>query len=138
MSGMGSHHSAHAGTHIWITPRQYVEALGPFDLDPCASDPRPWDTAAEHYTDFGLLIPWHGRVWLNPPYGNHVGKWMNRMSGHGNGIALTFARTETEWFFEYVWYHATALFFLRNRITFCCVDGTPAGTTTGYVSLMGA
>ena len=35
--GMGSHHSAAAGTHVWLTPPHVVDALGPFDLDPCAS-----------------------------------------------------------------------------------------------------
>lgn len=49
--GMGSHHSAAAGTHVWLTPPHVVDALGPFDLDPCASTDRPWDTAAKHYTE---------------------------------------------------------------------------------------
>lgn len=47
-----------------------IRALGPFDLDPCSPVGRPWDTAAQHHTihDNGLLKPWSGRVWLNPPY----------------------------------------------------------------------
>lgn len=26
---------------IWLTPPHILDALGPFDLDPCAPDPRP-------------------------------------------------------------------------------------------------
>jgi hypothetical protein len=47
-----------------------INALGDFDLDPCAQVARPWDTAKQHFTieDNGLLKPWDSRVWLNPHY----------------------------------------------------------------------
>lgn len=67
---------------------------------------------------------WHGRVWMNPPYGDEIGEWMTRLADHGNGIALVFARTETAWFFESVWRRAHAVFFFRGRISFYHVDGT--------------
>ena len=41
------HHSAHMASDDWITPREIIAALGPFDLDPCASATQPWPTA-EH------------------------------------------------------------------------------------------
>lgn len=46
--------------------------------------------AARHYTvaDDGLALPWHGRVWCNPPFGREAVKWPRRMRDHGNGIAL--------------------------------------------------
>ena len=74
---IGSHHSARAGTDVWLTPPNILEALGgadSFDLDPCAPLNRPWDMARNHYTidDDGLARPWSGRVWLNPPYANGV------------------------------------------------------------------
>jgi len=28
------------------------------------------------------------RVWVNPPYGPHMVKWMQKMAQHRNGIAL--------------------------------------------------
>lgn len=34
---MGSHQSARAKTTTWLTPPELIQALGPFDLDPCAS-----------------------------------------------------------------------------------------------------
>jgi hypothetical protein len=48
---MGSHQSASAITTTWLTPPSILAALGPFDLDPCAApEPRPWPTAAVHWT----------------------------------------------------------------------------------------
>ncbi len=47
-NGMGSHQSPRMKTDEWLTPPCILEALGPFDLDPCAvAGPfRPWPTAA--------------------------------------------------------------------------------------------
>lgn len=33
----------------WLTPPYILEALGGFDLDPCAPEFRPWDMAKVHY-----------------------------------------------------------------------------------------
>lgn len=117
---MGSHQSAAAIKDEWLTPPEILKAFGPFDLDPCAPITRPWSMAARHYdiNDDGLQQEWAGFVWLNPPYGSNTGKWLARMAEHGNGIALIFARTETDMFFRYVWEKADALLFLRGRLTF--------------------
>ncbi len=68
-NGIGGHQSARMGSDDWITPQNILAALGPFDLDPCASITQPWPTAKRQYTisDNGLMLPWDGRVWLNPP-----------------------------------------------------------------------
>jgi len=126
------------GKEEWLTPPDLIRQLGPFDLDPCAPVNRPWDTAAKHYTvlDDGLLNPWHGRVWLNPPYGPETGKWLAKMAHHGNGVALVFARTETAAFHEHVWPRASALLFLRGRLTFHHVDGTPGPCSAGAPSVL--
>lgn len=49
-----------ANADEWLTPQNILNALGPFDLDPCAPINRPWDMAARHYTvaDDGLSKPW--------------------------------------------------------------------------------
>ena len=50
-------------------------------------------------SDNGLLMPWEGRVWLNPPYGNEAEAFMELMSMHqGGGLALIFMRSDTRWF----------------------------------------
>ncbi len=75
----------------YYTPPEIFEALGlTFDLDVCAPEHGiPWIPTRKHYSikDDGLAQPWHGRVWMNPPFSNSspwVDKWLN----HANGIAL--------------------------------------------------
>lgn len=138
--GMGSHQSARARTTTWLTPRPILAALGPFDLDPCsAPDPKSWPTAQSHYTwpaQDGLALPWIGRVWLNPPYGNEADAWMRRLAEHGTGTALIFARTETETFFRHVWERADALLFLRGRLHFHHADGRASKDNAGAPSVL--
>ncbi len=130
---LSAHQSARAGKDEWLTPPDILAALGPFDLDPCAPVVRPWPTAAQHFTilDNGLVRAWHGRVWLNPPFGRAAATWMRRMVEHGNGIALLPARTETEMFYETVWFAADAVLFLQGRPHFHHVDGKRASFNSG-------
>lgn len=128
---IGFAHDRSTGKEDWLTPPYILRVLGDFDLDPCFSEPRPWSTAKLHYTaqDNGLIKPWNGRVWLNPPYGNETGRWMQRMAEHtGGGIALIFVRTETATFFPWVWDHATAFLFLKGRLSFYTKEGREGGS----------
>lgn len=130
---MTGHQSTRMGKDEWLTPPEVITALGEFDLDPCSpGERRPWDTAKRHYglPQDGLLLPWEGRVWCNPPYGAEAVKWLKKLADHGNGVALIFARTETKAFFEQVWDRADALLFLRGRLTFHHVTGE-AGSFNG-------
>lgn len=123
-----------AGTHVWLTPPEIIEALGPFDLDPCAApEPRPWPTAGRHIAlpEDGLEAEWHGRVWCNPPFGKHTAAWLERMAKHGNGIALAFARTETAMFQRWVWPFASAVCFVAGRPHFHRQDGARASGNSG-------
>lgn len=101
----------------WITPPEILDALGPFDTDPCASIQQPWRTAATMYTsvDDGLTQPWTGRVWLHPPHGPDVDRWLIRMSEHRHGTALLFACTDSAEWHEHIWPNASAILFLRGR-----------------------
>lgn len=139
--GMGGHHSPASETEVWLTPPELLNALGRFDLDPCAcAEPRPWPTADQHYTkiDNGLVKPWQGRVWLNPPYGppSVVNPWLERVAEHGRGTALIFARTETDAFHTFVWPVARAILFLRGRLFFCRPDGRRADNNAGAPSCL--
>ena len=127
-----------AGKDEWLTPPIIIESLGDFDLDPCASLIRPWATAKHHYTieDNGLIQPWKGRIWCNPPYGRQTGKWLAKMVEHGNGIALIFARTETKNFFRYIWPAAHGVMFLKGRLAFYHTDGTIAQNSAGAPSYL--
>ena len=103
-SANGSFHTGETTvnqTVEWYTPAFIFEALGlEFDLDPCAAESGDYVPALARYTarDDGLSKPWHGRVWLNPPYGPYTPRWLVRLAEHGDGLALVFARTDTRWF----------------------------------------
>lgn len=112
-------------TTVWLTPRPLVEALGPFDLDPCAApEPRPWPTAKKHITlpEDGLNATWTGDVWLNPPYSRSIAEWTDRLIDHGFGMALVFARCDTHW-----WQRAAdaadAIFLPLGRVKFLTASG---------------
>jgi hypothetical protein len=124
---LGSHQRSIGASQVHITPKWIIDALGPFYLDPCAADPRPWDCASINVAlpADGLAMPWVGRVWLNPPFHRYqVGGWIRRMAEHGNGTALLHARTEAAWF-EPIWQRAAGILFMADRLTFCKPDGSP-------------
>lgn len=118
--GISGHERPHEGqTNVWRTPKELIDALGPFDLDPCAASPRPFDMGTLNYTeaDDGLSNEWKGLVWCNRPYGPHLGAWLERMKEHRNGIALVFARTDAK-AMQSALHDADAVFFLAGRLTF--------------------
>lgn len=95
----------------WYTPPAVVERtirlLGAVDLDPCSnSHESPNVPAQVVYTaeDDGLAHEWHGRVYLNPPYGGGIDRWIEKLvDAHragtvGEAVALLPARTDTAWF----------------------------------------
>jgi hypothetical protein len=130
---LGSHQTSIGKTQVHITPRWIIEVLGPFDLDPAAADPRPWDCAAVNYTerDDGLRQPWFGRPFLNPPFDRYVVPlWIRKLARHGCGTALLHARTETDWF-EPIWESATAILFMADRLSFYRPDGTRQPANSG-------
>ena len=130
-------HKKQGGKDEWLTPPEIINALGEFDLDPCSPINRPWPTAKKHYTelDNGLMMPWEGRVWCNPPYGTQTEHWLEKCAMHGNAIALTFARTETRMFFRCVWEKASAILFIKGRLKFYHVTGIQ-GDSAGAPSVL--
>jgi hypothetical protein len=140
--GIGGHHSARARTDVWLTPPDIINALGgplSFDLDPCAAVNQPWPTAQQHFTvhDNGLLKPWTGRIWLNPPYSvNLIRRFLGRMAQHGNGISFIFARTETAHFQDFIWPVCDAVLFIDGRMNFHLPDGRRAEKNAGAPSIL--
>lgn len=113
------------GTVEWFTPPEIVNSLGKFDLDPCTSNLCPFSFADKRFTinEDGLIQQWVGRIWCNPPYGKESKLWLEKLSIHGDGIALIFARTETKAFFDYIWDKADAILFFKGRIKFFDIEG---------------
>lgn len=137
---LGSHQRCVGKSQVHLTPRWLIDALGPFDLDPCAATDRPWDCAARNYVaaDDGLALPWEGRVWLNPPFDRYqVGKWIQRLADHGTGFCLVHARTEADWF-QPIWESAGLILFLRKRLKFCRSDGTEQPANSGAPAVLAA
>lgn len=112
-------------TNDWQTPRSYIQSLGPFDLDPCASERQHTVTAVTMWRQSidgsGLMKSWvpYRDVWLNPPYDRRwIWRWMQKLADHGSGVALVYCRCDTNWFQEQVLDRATALYFIRQRVKF--------------------
>lgn len=116
-------------TDEWYTPKEIIDALGKFDLDPCAPVKPLWQTAETMYNKNhdGLTKDWVGRVWLNPPYSRPlIEQFVRKLAQHGNGIALLFNRCDSKMFQDIIFEKATAIKFLRGRIRFF-----QAGRNTG-------
>ncbi|WP_155300599.1 DNA N-6-adenine-methyltransferase [Deinococcus kurensis] len=132
-----SHESTNSNIE-WYTPQWLFAALPiDFDLDPCAA-PGTYRTPARHHLTLeedGLKTPWTGRgsVWLNPPYGRFIPQWLAKLKVHGDGVALVFCRTDTEWFHTYA---PDAVLFLRGRLRFISSDTLEPGGTPGAPSML--
>ena len=68
------------------TPQYILDAviacMDTIDLDPCSNCREISNVpAARHYTveDNGLLLPWVGRIFLNPPFGHDVEQWFSKL-----------------------------------------------------------
>jgi hypothetical protein len=139
----GTHETTKSKTTDWSTLPEIIAALGPFDLDPCASrsqikgiNPPCARKMFAMPEQNGLAIPWHGRVWLNPPFGkrNGVERWLERFRDHRLGVALVPARPDAKWFQRLVFGEALAILWLAGRISFLDGDGEPIrGNTVGTV-----
>jgi hypothetical protein len=113
-------------TDEWYTPPEVFLALGvTFDLD---VSPARFGASHVPATRFlegdGLIEPWNGFVWMNPPYGgrNALDTWLVRFFEHSNGIALVPDRTSTLWFWD-AWQKSTLCLFSR-KIKFQNPDGS--------------
>lgn len=119
-------------TNTWLTPLELIKPLGKFDLDPCAFPDHQTAEKLICLPECGLVNEWKGRVWLNPPYGKEIGKWLKKLEQHGNGIALVFSRTDTNWFHDL---NPDAMFFIKGRICFLKPDKTK-DTNAGHGSVL--
>lgn len=125
----------------WYTPHQYLDAaravLGGIDLDPASSvSANETVRAAKIYTkyDDGLAQPWAGTIWLNPPYGNLAGAFIDRLVAeyHADEITAAVALvnahcTDTNWF-QPLWQHT--LCFTDHRIDFESAGRDKTSTST--------
>lgn len=128
-------------SYEWYTPALYVEAarrvLGEIDLDPASSELANGVVGASQYftrDDDGLAQEWHGRVWLNPPYGGAQAAFTDHLlaeyqRGHVTAAVLLVNAhaTDTDWF-QPLWDHI--LCFTNHRINFISPSGEAEGGST--------
>jgi len=150
-SSMDVHYSS--ATPEWYTPSHIIDHIVEFfdeiDLDPCSnSKTNPNVPALAVYTesDDGLMQPWFGRVYCNPPYGSGIGRWIDKARNEYEAslnrpdedepemfvvesvIMLLPARVGSKWFRALRDY---AVCFLHGRLTFVGAD-----TSSPFPSMM--
>lgn len=111
------------GSRPYNTPLEVVQpiadAVGGFDLDPCASADS--DLADENIRETGgLEVEWYGTVWCNHPYGRgEPGKWLKKAIECDAELVVTLSKsdTSTNWFEDYA-LQADVLCFPHDRIKF--------------------
>lgn len=117
----------------WYTPDdlfgEIAAKYGPFTLDVAADATN--SKCAQFYTEEqdALTMPWHGRVWCNPPYKNMI-RWVRkareettRENGAEIVVMLLPAQTSTQWFHDYALPFAE-LYWIRGKRKFGGMRGT--------------
>lgn len=113
----------------WSTPQDFFDTLDSefhFDLDVCALPENA--KCPNYYTpeDNGLVQPWAGTIWCNPPYGREIGKWVEKAANSGTTVVMLLpARTDTKWFHDWI-YGKAEVRFVRGRLKFGgCPNAAP-------------
>ena len=114
-----------SNTGEWETPQEFFDELDKefhFTLDVCATAENA--KFARYYTkeQDGLHQPWDGVCWCNPPYGREIGKWVKRAHNYAmegiTTVMLLPARTDTQWFHDYILNPKREIRFIRGRLKF--------------------
>ena len=130
----------------WYTPSRYIEAarqvMGGIDLDPASNELAQRTVKATRYftqEHDGLVQPWEGRVWCNPPYSQPlasnfgaklIAEWeAGRVT---ESVMVQNASTDTSWFHELA-QRASLLCLTKGRINFSREDGGSAANRYGQV-----
>jgi site-specific DNA-methyltransferase (adenine-specific) len=110
----------------WATPKDLYDQLDRefhFTVDVCANS----DTAK--HTKFwtensGLYRMWSGETcFMNPPYGRSIIEWIAKAHAQTRDqgvvtVALLPARTDTEWFWNYILNHRYEIRLIKGRLKF--------------------
>lgn len=101
------------------TPRWVFDAMGlRFDMDVAAPMGGPWHVPCDEYLtaqDDGLVTPWAGTVWCNPPYSAFT-RWADKWATHPSGCLMGGYQPETRWT-RTVFAAADAVAFVSARFT---------------------
>lgn len=136
-----THVKNNSGNKEWYTPPEIVKrvrkVLGEIDLDPASSYKANQIVMAKLFFTMdnpseAFDMPWYGRVFMNPPYGQpdiarFTDKFLEELGvGHiRKGITLTNNATETKWFQKLAG-ECTAICLPKRRIKYYNEDLQPA------------
>ena len=124
LGNMAIHYSSKSTE--WETPQDFYERLNrtfDFNLDPCAT---PETAKCEKYfteQEDGLNKSWEGhKVFVNPPYGREIGKWVKKAYEEGEKpcttvVCLVPSRTDTKYWHNYCM-KADEIYFVKGRLKF--------------------
>ena len=107
----------------WETPQDLFDKLNQefkFTLDVCALPENA--KCDQFYTpeDDGLLQPWNGVCWMNPPYGRTIRHWVEKAYTSSlmgaTVVCLLPARTDTRWFHDFC--TKGEIRFIKGRLKF--------------------
>lgn len=118
-------------TPEWILERLYPIVGGQFDLDPCSptsNAKKATVRAYKYYTgddeqDCGLANDWDGAVFVNPPYGKQLIKWVKKCDLEFNSgrakliIGLLPLRSDVLYWQQYI-ANKTSILFFQGRLQF--------------------
>ena len=111
-----------SNTDDWATPQAFFDTLSQefqFTLDPCCSENNR--KCEKYFTreQDGLLQDWSNDVvFMNPPYGREIGKWVKKAAeSNTTVVCLLPARTDTRWFHDYI-YEKSEIRFVKGRLKF--------------------
>lgn len=112
-----------SATDLWATPQSFFDTYNQkykFSLDACASIENA--KCPKYFTkeNDGLSQEWQGTVWMNPPYGREIIKWMKKayessLKG-ATVVCLVPSRTDTKWWHEYAM--KGEIEFIKGRLKF--------------------
>jgi len=110
-------------TDMWATPQKFFDKYNEkhhFTLDPCSTSDNAKCPIYFTEADDGLKQQWTGSVWMNPPYGREIIKWMKKayessLQG-ATVVCLVPSRTDTKWWHEYAM--KGEIEFIKGRLKF--------------------
>ena len=137
--GVGTMIAINPNDMEWYTPSYILERVYQIiqiDLDPCSPEV-PTVICEQHYTikDDGLSKTWQGNVFMNPPYGKDIKKWVSKFvkewdSGNiQNAILLVPVKSDTKWWYELVT-RSCCWCGIRGRVTFISPSWSASNTGT--------
>ena len=112
----------------WATPQAFFDELDrefQFVLDAACYESNclcPTGNMIDNDID-GLVVDWHRAesVWLNPPYGREIGKWMKKAYQESQKgctvVCLVPSRTDTKWWHDYAM-NAAEIRLVKGRLKF--------------------